>query len=164
MGFFVAVICSVTNAQLEFDKFIDEDRGFSIEYVSSWNVLKSKYSDGGINFIDASSDPPPVAVNVNKVRTNQSLEHISQIAKKYVSEQPGVSGVSILSENAISASNMDGIENIMTYKVSGNEIFVKTAYLVNNGYVISISMVGSAKTIEEMQHSFKHMIDNIEVL
>ena len=81
-----------------------------------------------------------------------------------MAEQPGVSGVSILSENVINASNMDGIENIMTYKVSGNEIFVKTAYLVNNDYVISISMVGSAKIIEEMQSSFKHMIDNIEFL
>ena len=150
--------------QTEYEKFIDEVQGFSIVYVSQWKVVKSKFSDGGTNFLDVSNQPPLVAVNVNKVKSNQSLENVSQSAKKYVSEQPGVSEVSILSENVITASQMQGIENIMTYKVDGNEVFVKSAYLTNAGYIISITMAGSAKTIEEMQSSFKHMIENIEFL
>ena len=98
------------------------------------------------------------------MKTDQPLETVSKQAKEYVSQQPGISEVILLSENVITASQMRGIENIMTYKISGNEIFIKSAYLVSGNNVFSVSMAGSAKTIEEMQDSFKHMIDNIEFL
>ena len=162
--FVTAFIYQIACGQVKYEKYTDEIHGFSIEYLSDWKIIKSKYKDGGTHFVDASNDPPLVAVNVNKVKTDQSLEAVAKAAKKYVSEQQGVREVNILSENAITASQMKGIENIMTYNINGNEMFIKSAHLVNGGYIFSISMAGTAKTIEEMQIPFKHMIEHIEIL
>ena len=166
LAFFIvsAFVSQLVCAQALYETYIDENHGFSIEYVSGWKIQKSKYDDGGIHFIDDSSNPPVVAVNVNRVKTNQSLKTVSTRAKEYVSQQPGVTDVIVLSENVITASQMEGIENIMTYKISGNEIFIKSAYLVYQDDVFSVSMAGSAKIISEMQESFKHMIQNIKLL
>ena len=162
--FVLAVASSIVQSQSDYKTFTDEKNGYSIEYVADWQVIKSKFADGGTHFIDASTNPPQVAVNVNKVKSNEAVQDVAESAQSYMAQQDGVSDFNVLDEQEITASGMEGIVQDIQYTISGTQVNIKSVYLSSGSDVITLNIAGSAQTIENMAARFEYMLDHIELL
>ena len=159
-------ICSMltitAKAEAVFKVYRDTNSGYNIEYLSQLDVLQSQFPDGGTHFVDNTSSPPELVFNVNKTKTNQTIETLASSAENYIREQPGISNFKIISEKSLANADRSGIEKLISYTLGDSQLSSKIAYIMVNNDIITVTMAGSLTTLERHEDAFRHMLESIE--